>query len=214
RLGLVVVDEEHDPSFKQDEKLRYQARDLAVVRARDAGAVVVLGSATPSLESYENAQRGRYQLLELPARVDDRPLPTVQLVDLRRRPRTAGEAPPVLAEESATALAETLARGQQAILFLNRRGHSTTLVCEGCGQACSCESCDVALTVHLHPPALQCHYCGAARAVPQACGACGGPLVRLGTGTERVEAEVAQRFPTARVARLDRDAVGTGERLT
>ncbi|MGO9764802.1 MAG: primosomal protein N' [Myxococcaceae bacterium] len=213
-LGLLVVDEEHDPSFKQDEKLRYQARDLAVVRARDAGAVVVLGSATPSLESYENAKRGRYQLLELPSRVDDRPLPQVQLVDLRRRKRHHGEAPPALAEESAVALAETLAKGQQAILFLNRRGHSTTLVCEACGQCLSCTECDVPLTLHLQPKAVQCHYCGLSRALPEACPACGGSLLLLGTGTERVEAEVAQRCPTARVARLDRDAVGTGERLT
>jgi len=214
RLGLLVVDEEHDPSFKQDEKLRYQARDLAVVRARDSGAVVVLGSATPSLESYENARRGRYQLLELPTRVDDRPLPAVQLVDLRRRSRGSGEAPPALAEESAEALAETLARGQQAILFLNRRGHSTTLVCQACGQSLSCAQCDVALTLHLSPPAVQCHYCGATHGVPQVCRACGGLLLRLGSGTERVEAEVQQRCPTARVARLDRDSVGTGERLT
>jgi primosomal protein N' (replication factor Y) (superfamily II helicase) len=213
-LGLVVVDEEHDASFKQDEKLRYQARDLAVVRARDAGAVVVLGSATPSLESYENARRGRYEVLALPARVDDRPLPLVQLVDLRHRPRTAGQVPPALAEESAVALSETLAKKQQAILFLNRRGHSTTLLCEACGQSVSCQHCDVALTFHLQPEALQCHYCGATRAVPRACPACSGALLRLGTGTERVEAEVAERCPTARVARLDRDAVGSGERLT
>jgi primosomal protein N' (replication factor Y) (superfamily II helicase) len=213
-LGLLVVDEEHDASFKQDEKLRYQARDLAVVRARDLGAVVVLGSATPSLETYENARRGRYEVLELPVRVDDRPMPVVEVVDLRRRPRKRGETPPALAEESATALAETLAKGQQAILFLNRRGHSTTLLCEACGQSVSCQHCDVALTLHLQPKGLQCHYCGATRAVPEACPACGGALVRLGSGTERVEAEVAALCPTARVARLDRDAVGTGERLT
>jgi primosomal protein N' (replication factor Y) len=213
-LGLLVVDEEHDPSFKQDEKLRYQARDLAVVRARDAGSVVVLGSATPSLETYENARRGRYEVLELPARVDDRPMPQVELVDLRHRPRLRGEVPKALSEESATALEETLAKGQQAILFLNRRGHSTTLLCEACGHAVSCDSCDVALTLHLHPSALQCHYCGASRPVPQECQACGGALVHLGTGTEKVEAEVQARCPTARVARLDRDAVGTGERLT
>jgi primosomal protein N' (replication factor Y) len=213
-LGLLVVDEEHDPSFKQDEKLRYQARDLAVVRARDAGAVVVLGSATPSLESYQNARQGRYAVLTLTTRVDDRPMPEVQLVDLRRRQRTPGETPPVLAEASAAALAETLVRGQQAILFLNRRGHSTTLLCETCGVPVSCAQCDVALTLHLHPPRAQCHYCGASRAVPPACEVCGGALLPLGTGTERVEAEVAAACPTARVARLDRDSVGTGERLT
>jgi primosomal protein N' (replication factor Y) (superfamily II helicase) len=213
-LGLLVVDEEHDPSFKQDEKLRYQARDLAVVRARDAGAVVVLGSATPSLETFENARSGRYTLLELTRRIDDRPMPEVQLVDLRHRYRSLGETPPVLAEASATALAETLGRGQQAILFLNRRGHSTTLLCESCGESLCCASCDVALTLHLRPPRVMCHYCGASRPVPEACPHCGGALLQLGTGTERVEAEVAAACPTARVARLDRDAVGTGERLT
>jgi primosomal protein N' (replication factor Y) len=213
-LGLLVVDEEHDASFKQDDKLRYQARDLAVVRARDLGAVVVLGSATPSLESYENARRGRYEVLQLSARVDDRPMPKVELVDLRRRPRTRGETPPALSEEASTALVETLAKGKQAILFLNRRGHSTSLLCEACGQSVSCQQCDVALTLHLQPPSLQCHYCGATRGLPAACPDCGGGLVRLGSGTERVEAEVAALCPTARVARLDRDAVGTGERLT
>ncbi len=213
-LGLLVVDEEHDPSFKQDEKLRYQARDLAVVRAKDVSAVVVLGSATPSLETYENARRGKYEVLELPNRVDDRPLPTVELVDLRRRPRTPLDVPPVLAAPSAEALLETLAKGQQAILFLNRRGHSTTLLCEACGQAVACQQCAVALTLHLQPAGLQCHYCGASQRVPQACPACQGALVRLGTGTERVEAEVMARCPTAKVARLDRDSVGTGERLT
>ena len=213
-LGLLVVDEEHDPSFKQDEKLRYQARDLAVVRARDVGAVVVLGSATPSLETYENARRGKYEVLELPSRVDDRPLPKVELVDLRRRPRPALDVPAALAEESALALSETLAKGQQAILFLNRRGHSTTLLCEACGQAVSCKQCDVALTFHLQPASLQCHYCGASQGVPAVCPACQGALVRLGTGTERVEAEVAARCPKARVARLDRDSVGSGEKLT
>jgi len=213
-LGLLVVDEEHDASYKQEEKLRYQARDLAVVRARDAGAVVVLGSATPSLESYQNARRGRYRLLTLSARIDDRPMPEVQRVDLRHRRTTSGERPPVLGPASTAALEQTLARGQQAILFLNRRGHSTSLVCDACGQVVSCDQCDVALTLHLHPPRVQCHYCGASRSVPVACPACGGVLVQLGTGTERVEAEVAELCPGARVARLDRDAAGTGERLT
>jgi primosomal protein N' (replication factor Y) (superfamily II helicase) len=213
-LGLLVVDEEHDPSFKQDEKLRYQARDLAVVRAQEVGAVVVLGSATPSLESYENARRGKYEVLELPSRVDDRPLPQVELVDLRHRPRASGEVPPVLARQSAEALTTTLSRGQQAILFLNRRGHSTTVLCEACGKCVSCQRCDVALTFHLQPNCLQCHYCGATQGVPEECPSCHGTLVRLGTGTERVEAEVVALWPKARVARLDRDSVGTGERLT
>ncbi|RPH72860.1 MAG: primosomal protein N', partial [Myxococcaceae bacterium] len=216
-LALLVVDEEHDPSFKQDEKLRYQARDLAVVRAKQAGATVVLGSATPSLETLENARRGRYRHLRLPARVDDRPMPRVDLVDLRRvRPRPTGmpEQPPALSPPLVDALGEALGRGQQAILFLNRRGHSAALVCEACGQGVPCSRCDVSLTLHLRARNLQCHYCGEARPVPDRCPACGGPLVPVGSGTERIEAEVAERFPSARVARLDRDAATTAERLT
>jgi len=216
-LALLVVDEEHDPSFKQDEKLRYQARDLAVVRAKQAGATVVLGSATPSLETVENARRGRYRRLRLPARVDDRPMPSVELVDLRRvRPRPTGtpEQPPALSPPMVNALGEALGRGQQAILFLNRRGHSTAVVCEACGQGVPCSRCDVSLTFHLRGRNLQCHYCGEARPVPDRCPGCGGPLVPVGAGTERIETEVAERFPSARVARLDRDAATTAERLT
>jgi primosomal protein N' (replication factor Y) (superfamily II helicase) len=216
-LALLVVDEEHDPSFKQDEKLRYQARDLAVVRAKQAGATVVLGSATPSLETLENARRGRYRHLRLPARVDDRPMPHVTLVDLRRmRPASTAspEQPPALSPPLVDALGEVLGRGQQAILFLNRRGHSAALVCEACGQGVSCTQCDVSLTFHLRARNLQCHYCGESRPVPDRCPACGGPVLAVGAGTERVEAEVAERFPRARVARLDRDAATSAERLT
>lgn len=217
-LGLVVVDEEHDPSFKQEEKLRYQARDLAVVRAKQAGATVVLGSATPSLESLENAQRGRYRRLTLASRVDDRPMPKVELVDLRLvRPRVPGptpEEPPALSAPLLAAMEETLARGQQVILFLNRRGHSTFLVCEVCGLSLRCRDCDVCLTHHLGQRRLVCHYCGFSGPVPAGCADCGGTLLKLGVGTERVEAEVAERFPRARVARLDRDAASNAERLT
>ncbi len=217
-LGLIVVDEEHDPSFKQEEKLRYQARDLAVVRARGCGATVVLGSATPSLETLENARRGRYGLLELRGRVDDRPMPTVELVDLRQlRPRTqetAGTEPPVLSQPLIDAMEEVLGRGQQAILFLNRRGHSTFLLCEVCGLAVRCKDCDVSLTHHLSSRRVMCHYCGFGGHVPEQCAECRGPLLKLGVGTERVEAEVAERFPRARVARLDRDAASSAEKLT
>jgi len=218
RLGVVVVDEEHDPSFKQEEKLRYQARDLAVVRAKQAGALVVLGSATPSLETCENARRGRYQKLTLTVRVDDRPMPEVSLVDLRLvRPRDGsptGEEPPILSAPLTAALEETLSRGQQAILFLNRRGHSTFLLCEVCGESVRCTECDVCLTHHLSSRTAVCHYCGFSGPVPEACPGCGGPLLKLGMGTERVEAEVAAAFPKSRVARLDRDSATTSERLT
>ena len=217
-LGLIVVDEEHDPSFKQEEKLRYQARDLAVVRGRSAGATVVLGSATPSLETLENARRGRYGLLELKGRVDDRPMPGVEVVDLRVvRPRTVetiGTEPPVLSQPLIDAMGEVLERGQQTILFLNRRGHSTFLLCEVCGLAVRCRDCDVSLTHHRSQGRVMCHYCGYTGPVPHHCAECRGNLLMLGVGTERVEAEVTERFPKARVARLDRDAASSAERLT
>ena len=217
-LGLVVVDEEHDPSFKQEEKLRYNARDLAVVRAKQIGATVVLGSATPSLETLENARRGRYRKLELRNRVDDRPLPTVALIDLRlERPRSTlvgPEEPPILSAPLLAAMEQVLERGQQVILFLNRRGHSTFLVCEVCGASVRCASCDVCLTHHLSSRRVICHYCGFSAFVPEQCGDCRGRLLKLGVGTERVEAEVAARFPRARVARLDRDSASSSEKLT
>lgn len=216
-LGLLVVDEEHDPSFKQEDKLRYHARDLAVVRARQAGATVVLGSATPSLESLENTRRGRYQKLELRSRVDDRPMPLVELVDLRlvrpRQPAPTEEAP-ILSQPLLEAMEQTLERGQQLILFLNRRGHSTFLLCEVCGSSVKCSECDVCLTFHRSQRRVVCHYCGLATPLPERCPECTGPLLMLGIGTERVEAEVAERFPKARVARLDRDSATSAERLT
>ncbi len=216
-LGVVVVDEEHDPSFKQEEKLRYHARDLAVVRAKQSNALVILGSATPSLETLENARKGRYRLITLSKRVDDRPMPEVSLVDLRlERPKGApvSDEPPVLSQPLLDAVGEVLAKEQQVILFLNRRGHSTFLLCEVCGQTLRCTECDVCLTQHLSSRRVMCHYCGYAGPVPDGCKDCGGKLLHLGVGTERVEAEVASRFPAARVARLDRDSATTAERLT
>ena len=219
-LGVVVVDEEHDSSFKQDEKLRYQARDLAVVRARDVGAVLVLGSATPSLESLENVRRGRFALLELQRRVDDRPMPTLELVDLRvakqavATPVRADAEPTVLSPALVEAMRVTLSRNQQVILFLNRRGYSTFWVCETCGENVRCRECDVSMTHHLSVSQLQCHYCGRRESAPAHCPSCSGRLLQLGLGTERVEAQVSALFPQARVGRLDRDAVTTAESLT
>jgi primosomal protein N' (replication factor Y) len=207
-LGIIVVDEEHDPSFKQDEGPTYHARDLAVVRAKQAGALCLLGSATPSLESMENARRGRYRLVELPARVDDRPMPPVEVVDLsrvKRGDRPFGLVAPALAD----ALAETVAAGRQAILFLNRRGFQTLVLCEGCGREERCESCAVALTYHRRRGVLLCHYCGRAERPAPACPTCGGPRRGVGVGTEQVEAAVRGLLPDARVARLDRDAVSS-----
>ena len=211
-LAIVVVDEEHEGSFKQEDGPAYHARDLAVVRAKLEGAVVVLGSATPSLETLENARRGRYRLLELPARVDDRPMPEVELVDLSKLRRSgrdvgAGLVSPRLAE----ALAATVAAGQQAILFLNRRGYETLVVCEACGEEARCTDCAVSLTHHARRGILLCHYCGRTERMGGRCPACGGPRIGVGVGTEQVEEAVRGLLPGARVARLDRDAVGTAE---
>jgi primosomal protein N' (replication factor Y) len=209
-LGIVVVDEEHDPSFKQEEGVRYHARDVALVRARRAGAVCVLGSATPSLESYQGARAGRLRLVELPARAQARPLPEVELVDLRvYQP----DAETLLTAPLAGALSETLAAGEQAILFLNRRGFATFVVCCACGHAFRCPRCSVSLTYHRAGDRLRCHYCAHRERVPEACPKCHAAesIKRFGLGTERIEAAIADRYPQARVARLDRDtAAGRG----
>ncbi len=203
RLGVLVVDEEHDGSFKQDDGFRYNARDLAVVRAQRAGAVAILGSATPSLETFQNAEAGRFRRLSLPERATPRPLPTVEIVDLRRHPvGPDGLLSSVLAE----AVAANLAAREQTILFLNRRGFSTVVLCRACGHVVHCENCAVSMTYHKARGRLVCHYCALTMLVPARCPSCSSPKVeRLGMGTERVEALVRERFPDARVARLDRD---------
>jgi primosomal protein N' (replication factor Y) len=209
KLGVVIVDEEHDPSFKQQEGVRYHGRDVALVRARNVGAVAVLGSATPSLETFTAAREGRMQLLELPERATARPLPAVEILDLKQH--KVGENG-FFSAKMVQALEETLAAGEQAILFLNRRGFSTFILCKSCGQAMRCRDCSVTLTYHLRPEHLQCHYCGFRTAPPRTCTSCGAKAIeRLGYGTEQVEAAVQERFPRARVARLDRDtAEGRG----
>ncbi len=208
-LGLIIVDEEHDPSFKQDDRLCYHARDMAVARAKLAGCPVILGSATPSLETVANVEAGRYQKLALAQRIDARPMPPVELIDLRGEPPPGHGATPLLRPELALAMAETLARGEQTILFLNRRGHAGCLVCQACGKVSACPNCDVSMTAHGAGHArgrrLICHYCGQGAAWPELCPHCRGPLTELSAGTERLEAEVRTRFTGARVARLDRD---------
>lgn len=211
-LAVVVVDEEHEPSFKQEDGPAYHARDLAVVRAKLEDAVVILGSATPSLETLENARQGRYRLLELPARIDDRPMPEVELVDLRQLRRSGRDAGPgLVSPRLADRLAETLAAGQQAILFLNRRGYQTLVVCEGCGEEARCTECAVSLTHHARRGILLCHYCGRTEPMATRCPTCGGVRFGVGVGTEQVEEAVRGLFPDARVARLDRDAVTTAD---
>jgi primosomal protein N' (replication factor Y) (superfamily II helicase) len=205
-LGLVIVDEEHDGAYKQEEGLRYNARDLAIVRARDAGCPVVLGSATPSIESHHNARIGRYQLLELPERVERRPLPIVDLIDLRTE-RAEGD-PPVLAPRLRDAIVENLASGGQTLLFLNRRGYAHYLQCTLCGFVMECPNCSVTLTFHLRLRRARCHHCDYSLAAPDLCPQCVSPHLRdFGIGTEQVEAVVRDFVPGARIARMDRDAI-------
>jgi primosomal protein N' (replication factor Y) len=205
-LGIVVVDEEHDPSFKQDDGPGYHARDLAVVRAREEGATCVLGSATPSLETLENARAGKYERIELPRRIDDRPLPDVRIVDLSRI-RKGPPLPGMLSPALQDALAATVRGGRQAILFLNRRGFQTLVLCRDCGREERCDHCAVSLTLHARRGVLLCHYCGATRRMSRTCPDCGGERGGVGVGTEQVEAAVRELLPGARVARMDRDAV-------
>jgi primosomal protein N' (replication factor Y) len=216
-LGLVIVDEEHDSSYKQEDGVRYHARDMALLRAHRAGAVAVLGSATPSLESVALARRAKLALLSLPERAHRQAeLPKVQIVDLRRiGPGPSGS--PLLSILLHRALAETLERGEQSIVFLNRRGFAPSVVCASCGGIETCQACSVALTYHRRGPrpvgelvarggSLRCHYCDFEGPLPKACSACGGTELLLeGLGTERLEETIAASFPTARVARLDRD---------
>jgi len=206
RLGLVVVDEEHDAAYKQEDGLRYNARDLAVVRARLAGGVAVLASATPSAESYQAALDGRHTLLELPERPTAHPLPPVTVVDLRGRPRERGK-PQLLTDELRTALEGNLERGGQTLVFLNRRGFATYLQCPGCGDTPTCPGCSVVLTWHRSAGALVCHHCRHHRRPPAACATCGmTSLEAFGVGTEQIESTLRACYPLAAVDRLDRDA--------
>lgn len=209
KLGVVVVDEEHDSSFKQEEGVRYHARDVALVRAQRAGAACVLGSATPSLESFAGAEGERLELLSLPERATGRPLPEVELIDLRLvRPDRES----MLTAPLAAAIEDTLAAGDQVILFLNRRGFDTFVLCTACGESFQCPSCSVSLTYHRAQDRMLCHYCGHAKRLPERCPACSAESIsRRGFGTEKITEAVAARFPGARVARLDRDvAAGVG----
>ncbi|MCE9628372.1 MAG: primosomal protein N' [Candidatus Eisenbacteria bacterium] len=214
QLKLIVVDEEHEPAYKQSEQLRYHGRDVAVRRAQMLGIPIVLGSATPSLETLANAARGKYQRLALPDRVDKRPMPVVRVVDLRRD----GSGPGLLSAPLRTAIAERLERKEQVLLWLNRRGHSHHLQCRGCGFTPECPNCDISLTYHSEPASLRCHYCDHKEAPPDVCPQCKLALLRYaGAGTQRAERELASVFPSARVLRLDMDVSrakeGPGETL-
>jgi primosomal protein N' (replication factor Y) len=204
RLALVVVDEEHDPSFKQQEGLRYSARDAAVYRARLAGCPVVLGSATPSLESWHNHRSGRYEKLELPERASPgAQLPGVRMIDLRVEAADAGLCPSLL-----EAMRLRLERREQSLIFLNRRGYAPVLACEACGWAAGCERCTARLVLHAADRRLRCHHCGAEAPIPAACPTCGNVDLRpMGRGTQRIEESLATRFPQARIVRIDRDSM-------
>ncbi|MBI3072779.1 MAG: primosomal protein N' [Deltaproteobacteria bacterium] len=211
-LGAIIVDEEHDGSFRQEEGLPYNARDLAVVRARAASAVVVLGSATPSLESFQAASDGRFTLLELRERATAHPLPVVDWVDLRKAPRAI--LADLITPDLATALTDVLAREEQAILYLDRRGSSPAVVCQACGAVVHCDGCEIPFVHHRARNQLLCHTCGNVRQVPAACATCGAAeLAFLGVGVEKVESALNARFPRARIIRLDRDAVRTAAAL-
>ncbi len=205
RIGLIVVDEEHDPSYKQDTPPFYNARDLAVVRAKMNGAVALLGSATPSLQSSYNVEQGKFRQLNLKRRVSQRTLPEITIVDLTPQRIKRGLdrwISPVLEK----AVGDTLARGEQVLLFLNRRGYANFPVCAACGEPLKCKHCDITMTLHQRRNAYRCHYCGFSRAAAAPCPQCGASTLKpLGTGTEKLEEGLAARFPEARIARMDRD---------
>ncbi|NOS70629.1 MAG: primosomal protein N' [Verrucomicrobia bacterium] len=208
-LGLIIVDEEHEHTYKQEEAPRYHARDVAIVRGQMEGAVVVLGSATPSLESYYNCKKGKYTLLSLPERVDNQKLPYVRVVDMRQAGR-GGKGPPIFSNQLKEAITQRLEKGEQTILFLNRRGYSTSLECTKCGYVANCPNCSLALTFHRPEQKLRCHLCGFVDAVPSVCPEpkCKSPTIRYsGLGTQKVEDVLGKLFPQARVKRMDADVM-------
>ena len=220
-LGLIVVDEEHDQSYKQEETPRYHGRDVAVMRAKLLGCAVVLGSATPSLESWNNAERGRYARVELLRRVEERPLPAVEMVDMREEFRETG-AEQMFSRRLIEETQKTLDRGEQALILLNRRGYSFVVMCRSCGEKIECENCAISLTYHKGSnddanngearvgQRLECHYCGFRRGVPKACPKCGSEhLYYMGAGSQQGEERLQELFPGARIGRMDRDTVRT-----
>ncbi len=205
RLHLIVVDEEHDASFKQQEGLRYSARDVAIWRARQRDIPIVLGSATPSLETFHHAGSGRYRMLELPERAVAEAMPEVRVIDTRRQKLQEG-----LSAELLAALALRLERGEQSLVFLNRRGYAPVLACPPCGWISRCRRCAANLVLHLADKRLRCHHCGFETGIPRACPDCGNvDLLPFGRGTQRLETMLAERFPDARVLRIDRDSAST-----
>jgi primosomal protein N' (replication factor Y) len=205
KLGLIVVDEEHEPSYKQEESPRYHGRDIAVLRASMERCAVLLGSATPSLESFHNVKLGKYELLQIKQRVDDKKMPFIRIIDMRNESKKQGS---VISSRLLTALEQRLAKREQSILFLNRRGFSTSLLCEKCGHVCNCPNCSVSMTYHKAANRILCHICGHVALAPTKCPECRDPGIRQqGTGTERVEEVVQKIFSKAVVKRLDADTL-------
>jgi primosomal protein N' (replication factor Y) len=206
-LALVIVDEEQDSSYKQEETPRYHARDVAVMRAKMSGAVVVLGSATPSLESYYNAKKNKYALVELPDRVEMRPLPEVEIVDMRQEFQETGQEQ-VISRKLAEEIRERLEKKEQVMVLLNRRGYSPVVLCRACGKTLQCKNCAVSMTHHKREHKMECHYCGHVERIPDKCAHCGSEYVYfVGTGSEKLEELLHGMFPQARIGRLDRDTV-------
>jgi len=206
-LALIIVDEEHDSSYKQEETPRYHARDVAVMRAKMSNAVVVLGSATPSLESYFNSTKNKYALIGLPDRVEQRPLPEVEIVDMRLEFQETGREQ-AISRKLASEIQQRLDRREQVMVLLNRRGYAPVVLCRTCGKKLECQNCAISLTHHKREHKMVCHYCGYTAAVPKACVHCGSEYVYfLGTGSEKLEELLHSTFPQARIARLDRDTV-------
>jgi primosomal protein N' (replication factor Y) len=206
-LALIVVDEEHDSSYKQEETPRYNGRDVAVMRGKLTNAAVVLASATPSIESYHNAEAGKYRLIQLKERVERRPLPEVELVDMRSEFQQTGE-DQIFSRQLILEVTDRLNRGEQAMVLLNRRGYSSVVLCRACGETLQCKNCTIAMTFHKADHRMECHYCNYRQAVPKHCAKCGSEHIYfLGTGSEKVEERLHAAFPQARIGRLDRDTV-------
>jgi primosomal protein N' (replication factor Y) len=206
-LALIIVDEEQDSSYKQEETPRYHARDVAVMRAKMAGAAVVLGSATPSLESYYNSKKNKYALVELPDRVEMRPLPEVEIVDMRQEFQETGQEQ-VISRKLAEEIRERLDKKEQVMVLLNRRGYSPVVLCRACGKTLQCKNCAVSMTHHKRERKMECHYCGHVEHIPDKCAHCGSEYVYfVGTGSEKLEELLHGMFPQARIGRLDRDTV-------
>ncbi|MEN6464919.1 MAG: primosomal protein N' [Syntrophaceae bacterium] len=205
RLRLIVVDEEHDASYKQEDRMRYNARDLSILKAKQNSAAVVLGSATPAIQSYRAAQSGQLSYLALTKRIKDRPFPEISVIDMRDARDETGRVP-VVSSVLNQAIGDTLGRGGQALVFLNRRGFNTFVHCRKCGHVFKCRNCSVSLVLHAGENTLKCHYCDYIEKIPDACPECGAAEIgKFGAGTEKLEQELASLFPSARIGRMDRD---------